>query len=188
MVLTESHNRDTKDKDDERGEQSGEADEGIAGNPLLASPSCSCGLQRSGHSSPPEERILDGAADGEVSCQSRQVDEGGTHRRDSRTGARFGFQGAEFQFACGTLRSTASGLRTFGMWCSMVECANGTKQLREWLPGVHSFQQNREGGIAAESFYLELWRKRFPSVDIVRTFSYTSGLDEEWKSGRVPIL
>ena len=67
----------------------------------------------------------------------------------------------------------------------VVQCANGTKQLRDWQSGVHTFQQDRECSIAAEAFYLEPWRKRFQSVDVVRTFSYTSGLDEEWKSSAV---
>ncbi len=64
----------------------------------------------------------------------------------------------------------------------VVQCANGTKHLQDWKPGVHAFQQDRECSIAAEAFYLVPWRKRFPSVDVVRTFGYTSGLDEEWKS------
>ncbi len=68
---------------------------------------------------------------------------------------------------------------------SVVQCANGTKHLQDWEPGVHAFWQDRESSIAAEAFYLEPWRKRFQSIDIVRTFSYTSGLDEEWKSGAV---
>ncbi len=59
----------------------------------------------------------------------------------------------------------------------VVQCANGFKHLRDWQPGVHAFQQDRECSFAAEAFYLEPWRKRFQSVDVVRTFSYTSGLD-----------
>ncbi len=67
----------------------------------------------------------------------------------------------------------------------VVQCANGTKHLQDWKPGVHTFQQDRECSIAAEVFYLEPWRKRFQSIDVVRTFSYSSGLDEEWKSSAV---
>ncbi len=44
---------------------------------------------------------------------------------------------------------------------------------------MDTFQQDRECSIAAEAFYLEPWRKRF------QTFSYTSRLDEEWKSRAV---
>ena len=47
------------------------------------------------------------------------------------------------------------------------------------------FRQDWECSIAVEAFYLEPWRKRFQAVDIIRTFSYTSGLDEEWKSSAV---
>ena len=47
---------------------------------------------------------------------------------------------------------------------------------------MYTFQQDRECSIAAEAFYLEPWRKSFQSDDVVRTLSYTSGLDEEWKS------
>ena len=67
----------------------------------------------------------------------------------------------------------------------IVQCANGTKHLQDWQPGVHTFKQDRKCSISAEVFYLEPWRKRFQSVDIIRTFSYMSGLDEEWKSSAV---
>ncbi len=60
----------------------------------------------------------------------------------------------------------------------VVQCTNSTKQLKNWQSGVHTFQQDRECSIAWEAFYLEPLRKRFQSVYVVRTFSYTSGLDE----------
>ena len=66
-----------------------------------------------------------------------------------------------------------------------MQCANGTKRLQEWQPGVNSFQQDRECSITAEAFYLEPWMKRFQSDDIIRTFSYTSRLNEEWKKSAV---
>ncbi len=64
----------------------------------------------------------------------------------------------------------------------VVQCVNCTKHLKDWQPGVNAFQQDRECSFPAEAFYLEPLRKRYQSVDVVRTFSYTSGLDEEWKS------
>ncbi len=67
----------------------------------------------------------------------------------------------------------------------LVQCTSGTKQLRDWKPGVHAFQQDRECNIAVEELYLELWRKIFLWNDIVRTISYTSGLGEGWKSSTV---
>ncbi len=63
----------------------------------------------------------------------------------------------------------------------VVQCTNGTNHLQDWQPRVQSFRQDRECSIATEAFYLQLWRKRFQLVDVVRTFSYTSGLDEEWR-------
>ncbi len=67
----------------------------------------------------------------------------------------------------------------------VMQCANGTKQLWDWQPGVHFFQQDQRCSITADAFYLEPWRKRFQSVDIIRTFGNTSGLDKEWKSSAV---
>ncbi len=67
----------------------------------------------------------------------------------------------------------------------VVQCANGTKQLQDWQPRVHSFQQDRECSIAADAFYLEPWKNRLQSVDIVRTFGYTSGLDDVRKRSAV---
>ncbi len=48
-----------------------------------------------------------------------------------------------------------------------------------------TFKKDRECSIAAEAFYLELWRKRFQSIDMVRTFSKTNGLDEESKNSSI---
>ncbi len=66
---------------------------------------------------------------------------------------------------------------------TVVQCAKGTKHLQEWQPKVDSFRQDQEFSIATKAFHLEPWI--FQSLDIVRTFSYMSWLDEEWKKNAV---
>ncbi len=43
----------------------------------------------------------------------------------------------------------------------MVQCTNGTKQPQDLQSGVHSFEQDRECSIKADTFYLDPWRKSF---------------------------
>ncbi len=50
---------------------------------------------------------------------------------------------------------------------------------------MHLIQKDRECSIAAEAFFLELWRKRFQANNTVRTFSHTSGLDEKRKKSTI---
>ncbi len=81
-------------------------------------------------------------------------------------------------------------LRTVECLSYIVQCANGTKRLKEWQPGVHSFRQDTECSISVEAFYLQPWKRRFQLVDINWTFgpldnwtwtNCTSESDEEWK-------
>ncbi len=43
----------------------------------------------------------------------------------------------------------------------VVQCAIGTRHLQEWQPEVHFFQQDHKCSIAAETFYLNPWKKIF---------------------------
>ena len=43
----------------------------------------------------------------------------------------------------------------------VVLCTNGTKQLHDLQSGEHSFQQDQECSIEADTFYLDPWRKSF---------------------------
>ena len=63
--------------------------------------------------------------------------------------------------------------------CQWHQASEGLATRSSPLPAEPKVQ------LRAEAFYLEPLRKRFQSVDIVRTFSYMSGLDEEWKSSAV---